>query len=326
MIGPFARSLAITIAALLWAPAASFVPTTSLRVPPSSLTTSSCVSRGFHHSPNPSVLNAKECDHSVDQVTSENSHYMRNQQKKAKNNRHYIIGAAALLIGAVSLPSSCTASGLLSHIPTPNDLKDGLVAILDGFASSGTKGMVVYTLLFTLWTMTVGMTTPMETAAGMAFPIQKAIPLSAIGKMGGAFFQYALAKYLFSDFARKKMEGNEWMDKINGSFRSHPYRVALIWRFSPLPEFMKNIGPSLVPTLRTRYQILAIITHGLPFTVLWSFMGAEAAAVARGGQASVFLKRMVAVISWLGLVVSPSMFGWWIKGLGDSTEESNATP
>ncbi|KAL7533463.1 hypothetical protein ACHAXR_005243 [Thalassiosira sp. AJA248-18] len=183
--------------------------------------------------------------------------------------------------------------------------------------------MVVYTAAFIIWTMTVGMTTPIETAAGMAFPIQKSIPLSAIGKIGGAFFQYVLAKYLFSDYARKKMENNEWIDKINSSFQSHPYRVALIWRFSPLPEFVKNIGPALVPTLKTRYQILAIITHGLPFTVLWSCMGSEAARVARGGAPSLLLKRMVAVISWIGLVVSPSLFGMWIKGLGESTEESD---
>lgn len=181
--------------------------------------------------------------------------------------------------------------------------------------------MVVYTLSFILWTMTVGVTTPVETAAGMAFPLEKSIPLSAVGKIGGAFFQYALAKYLFSDWARKKMENNEWMEKINSSFRSHPFRVALIWRFSPLPEFVKNIGPALVPTLKTRYQILAILAHGLPFTVLWSIMGSEAARVARGGQASVLLKRMAAVISWVGLVVSPTLFGRWIKGLGESKEE-----
>ena len=168
----------------------------------------------------------------------------------------------------------------------------------------------------------IGATTPVETAAGMAFPLQKSIPLSAIGKISGAFFQYALAKYLFSDYARKKLENNEWMNKISASFKSHPYRVALIWRFSPLPEFVKNIGPALVPTLRTRYQILAILTHGLPFTVLWSCMGSEAARVARGGHPSGLFKRMVAGIFWVGFVVSPTLFGKWIAGLSSGDEES----
>jgi len=149
-----------------------------------------------------------------------------------------------------------------------------------------------------------------------------------MGKIGGAFVQYTLAKYLFRDYARKKMKDNKWMSKIEASFKHHPYRVALIWRFSPLPEFVKNIGPALVPTLRTPYQILAILSHGLPFTLLWSVMGNEAAVVARGGQPSLFLKRGVAVISWVGFIVSPSLFANWIKGLSseeiiDATEEES---
>ena len=215
----------------------------------------------------------------------------RRQQKVVDFRHHFIIGTILLGLGAaVGFPLSCLASSttttttnrVLSIIPTISDLKSSLISILDGLSHSGTTGMAIYAFSFLIWTMTVGVTTPIETAAGLAFPLQISIPLSAIGKIGGAFFQYALAKYLFSEYARKKMQGNEWMDKINGSFQSNPYKVALIWRFSPLPEFVKNIGPALVPTLKTRYQIFATLTHGLPFTVLWSCIGNEAARVARG--------------------------------------------
>jgi uncharacterized membrane protein YdjX (TVP38/TMEM64 family) len=227
--------------------------------------------------------------------------------------------AAALLCTVVALPSPCHASANLP-IPSPSELQQSLISLLDNLSNSGTKGMIVYAISFILWTMSVGVTTPIETAAGMAFPLIQSIPLSAVGKIGGAFLQYSLAKYIFRDWARDKMKDNEWMTKIDKSFQSHPFRVALIWRFSPLPEFVKNIGPSLVPTLKTRYQVLATMVHGLPFTVLWSVMGNEAAAVARGKGASVFLKRMVAVISWIGIFVSPTLFGLWIKGLGDDAK------
>ena len=237
------------------------------------------------------------------------------------------VAALAVLFAGIGLayrPSPCfAASSILSHIPSPSDFKQAIVSILDGMSQSGTKGMVAYVLSFTLWTMTVGVTTPVETAAGMAFPLKQSIGLSALGKIGGAFCQYMLAKYLFSDYAREKMKDNEWMGKIDKSFKSHPFGVALIWRFSPLPEFVKNVGPSLVKTLKTRYQLLAILVHGLPFTILWSCMGAEASAVARGGEASVLLKRMVSVISWVGLFVSPALFGRWLKGLGDDTENES---
>ena len=233
-----------------------------------------------------------------------------------ENPRQHFFVIGALLVCAFCLPSPCSASGIISSIPSPNDMKEALVSILDGLSHSGIKGMLAYTSLYILWTMTVGVTTPVETAAGMAFPLQTSIILSAIGKIGGAFFQYTLAKYLFSDYAQRKMKNNEWMSKIDSSFEHHPFGVALIWRFSPLPEFVKNIGPALVPTLRTRYQLLAILTHGLPFTILWSIMGSEAARVAHGGKPSLLLKRMVFGITWIGLFVSPTLFGMWIKGLG----------
>ncbi|KAL3805801.1 hypothetical protein HJC23_007762 [Cyclotella cryptica] len=244
------------------------------------------------------------------------------QQRHAIKAAAAAAAAAALMCITVGVfPSPCHASTNL-QIPSPANMQQSLVSILDNLSNSGPRGMIVYTLSFLLWTMTVGVTTPVETAAGMAFPLVKSIPLSAIGKIGGAFLQYSLSKYIFRDWARRKMKDNEWMQKIDSSFQSHPFRVALIWRFSPLPEFVKNIGPSLVPTLKTRYQILATLVHGLPFTVLWSIMGNEAAGVARGKGASAVLKRMVAIISWIGLFVSPTLFGWWIKGLGESEKEA----
>jgi uncharacterized membrane protein YdjX (TVP38/TMEM64 family) len=196
-----------------------------------------------------------------------------------------IVVIIAAIVVFVVVPSPCLAASISDATNTRRrrgDPKAVLFSLIDGLSHSGIKGMSTYLLGFTLWTMTVGATTPVEIAAGMAFPLRIAIALSASGKIGGAFLQYALSKYLFSDYARVRMKGNAWMDKIDNSFESHPYRVALIWRFSPMPEFVKNVGPSLVSGLRTRYQLFATITHGLPFTVLWSCMGNEAAIVARG--------------------------------------------
>lgn len=78
----------------------------------------------------------------------------------------------------------------------------------------------------------------------------------------------------------------------------------------------------MVETLRTPYQILAILLHGLPFTVLWSCVGNDAAIVARGGNASVWLPKIFAAIQLIGLFVTPTLFGWWLKGL-EKTEECN---
>ena len=78
---------------------------------------------------------------------------------------------------------------------------------------------------------------------------------------------------------------------------------------------------SLSLVLRTHNATLRLYSSGLPFTILWSIMGSEAARVARGGQPSLLLKRMVFGISWIGLFVSPTLFGMWIKGLGGEPTE-----
>lgn len=240
----------------------------------------------------------------------------------AKSYRHQFLPIVLFTGATTLLPTPCFASNI--PIPSPNNLKVSMVSLLDEMSRAGTEGMIFYATSFLIWTMTVGVTTPVETAAGMAFPVSKSIPLSAIGKIGGAFAQFTLARYVLSEWAREKMEQNEWFNKINLSFQSHPFRVALIWRFSPLPEFVKNVGPALVPTLKTRYQIMATLVHGLPFTVLWSCMGHEAAMVARGCEASLVLKRLVAGITWVGIFVSPTLFGCWLKGLGSEEEKNEA--
>lgn len=46
------------------------------------------------------------------------------------------------------------------------DFKGELSTRLDNLAALGTKGVIIYTFLFCLWEVTVGVTTPVETAAG----------------------------------------------------------------------------------------------------------------------------------------------------------------
>ncbi len=116
---------------------------------------------------------------------------------------------------AVSTIVACGAAGP-SAGPVER-LRIALISIVDGLSRSGARGMATYALGLALWTMTAGMTTPIETAAGMAFPLRTAIPLSAIGKVGGATLQYVIAKYLFSDAARRRMDGNEWMESATAS-------------------------------------------------------------------------------------------------------------
>lgn len=192
-----------------------------------------------------------------------------------------------------------------------------------------------------MWEIFVGITTPVETAAGMAFGVKQGIIASAFGKIGGAIIAFLIGKYALHDFVRRKLEGNEMMSLVENSIENNPIGVALIWRFSFLPEFMKNFGLALLP-LKTTHFMTAVFLHGFPFTCLWTCLGAEAGKLARGvvSTPSQTLKIMVGGVYILGenrmhvlkssiivnranylvffisgFFVSPALVGAWIKSL-----------
>jgi len=184
-------------------------------------------------------------------------------------------------IGLMSLAIVLSALGVKNRgVIASFDLKQFLAFHLDALASHGTPGLIFYTFFFMLWEITFGMTTPVETAAGMAFGLKNGIIASAIGKTSGALCAFLLGRSVLSDFAAKKLEGNEYMDLVRDSITKNPIRVALIWRFSFLPEFVKNFGLAILP-IKTWQFVTAVLMHGFPFTILWTFMGNEMGGVVR---------------------------------------------
>jgi len=198
------------------------------------------------------------------------------------------------------------------------NFKDELATRLDNLAVLGTPGIVMYIFAFMLWEITVGVTTPIETAAGMAFGLKHGIIANAIGKTSGAIIAFLLGKYVFKDFVEKKLEGNELMELVKDSIVKHPVRVSLIWRFSFLPEQIKNFGLAVLP-VKTWQFISAVLMHGFPFTLLWTFVGNEMGLIVRGvmDSPSRTLKVLISGVYVFGFFISPSMVGLWVKGLRD---------
>ena len=198
------------------------------------------------------------------------------------------------------------------------DFKEVLATQLDTLSSMGTKGLVTYVFAFIMWELVVGVTTPVETAAGMAFGFQKGIVANAIGKTSGAILAFLLGRFVLKDYVTKKLENNEYMDLVKDSITKTPIRVALIWRFSFLPEQIKNFGLSILP-VKTWQFVTAVLLHGFPFTLLWTFMGNEMGLFVRGvvSQPSKILKVLTAGVYVLGFFISPSLVGLWVKGLRD---------
>lgn len=206
------------------------------------------------------------------------------------------------------------------------NFKEELAKQLDVLSSMGNKGLVTYIFAFMIWELVVGVTTPVETAAGMAFGFKKGILANAIGKTSGAILAFLLGRFVLKDYVTRKLEGNEYMDLVQDSITKTPIRVALIWRFSFLPEQIKNFGLAILP-VKTWQFISAVLFHGFPFTLLWTFMGNELGLVVKGvvDKPSKILKFLIAGVYVFGFFISPSLVGLWVKGLRDEKMKRDGT-
>ena len=171
---------------------------------------------------------------------------------------------------------------------------------LDKFNQAGNAGLVLYAILFCLWTMTVGVTTPIETAAGFVFGARRAIPMNLVGKLGGDVTAFLLGRFIFYETVRDRLKNNELLQLVEESIADHPLLVAFMVRLLPLPEVVKNLGMSVLE-VKSRYFVLSVLLHGVPFTCLWSCMGAETArSLLKGSSPSTTLKLLVTGSTWFG--------------------------
>jgi uncharacterized membrane protein YdjX (TVP38/TMEM64 family) len=197
-----------------------------------------------------------------------------------------------------------------------------LLTTLDRLSAAGPIGLIVYGIAFFIWEMTFGITTPVETAAGMAFGPLPAIVASGFGKIGGAYTAFLLSRYIFYDTVHKKVKNNELLGLMEESIHEQPLRIALLSRFSPLPEFAKNCGMGVLEVPKRTF-LASLLLHGGFFTLLWSFMGAETARVMRsGGAPSSLLKILVSMATWIG-IGAQFLIGWWLKTLKDKQQQQH---
>ncbi len=231
--------------------------------------------------------------------------------KVARNTKHSLFLTSLALLSLATV--AWKRQAIMEFLSFVKD--KWLLTTLNRLSEAGPTGLIVYTLFFLLWEMTFGITTPVETAAGMAFGAVPGIIASGSGKFLGSLFTFLLARYKFTEVVRKKMENNELLSLMEESIQETPFRVALLCRFSPLPEFIKNAGIAVMPVPK-RWFILSLLLHGFSFTCLWTCMGAETARVLRGLEPSSTLKILMTGATWIGFG-APVMIGLWIKSLRD---------
>jgi len=193
--------------------------------------------------------------------------------------------------------------------------KEWLVRTLEHLHGAGYRGVVVYMLVFLVWNMTIGISTPVETAAGMAFGPLTGILASGTSKFLAAFLIFLLARYKYKAQAEQhlfnKYELLHWMQQ---DAREHPFRVALVCRFAPLPELIKNGGMGVLP-IQLKWYVTSLLVHGLSFTCLWTYLGYESVRVLTHHiPPSTTLKYLLTAATWIG-GTAPVVIGVWLRRL-----------
>jgi uncharacterized membrane protein YdjX (TVP38/TMEM64 family) len=179
----------------------------------------------------------------------------------------------------------------------------------------------LYSLLFSIYVAVGLTTTPIETAAGAAFGFRDGALASGFGKWLGAVLAFSLARTRI-DVIRKWLDESHavpMLDAVSEAVEKDPFKVALLWRISFLPELVKNFSLAIMPMPLLQFMA-AVFCHGFPYSVLWSKVGS---AAFEGGKASEALRVTLFCSAIFGLGVSPVLVALWLKSLSKEVSLSN---
>ena len=144
-------------------------------------------------------------------------------------------------------------------------------------------GPLYFYILFSIYTSLGLTTTPVETACGYAFGFKLSSMLCMVAKSTGSMMAYMFFRTTSSgrgDRGRStststSTSASSSIEAKLSSFASRsPLLAAVIVRMSVLPELAKNYALSRLP-LSPLNVYLAILLHGSPYSVLWSFVGSK---------------------------------------------------
>lgn len=180
------------------------------------------------------------------------------------------------------------------------------------------RALSIYASGMAVWELLGLSTIPVETAAGMVFG-GKAAGASLVGKLTGAGLAFGLGRSLLGGWARRRLSSNavfqllaDQDDPLHG-----PQTTAFLMKFSCFPEFIKNFGSALLPSIAPRMFLTATAFHGGSFTLLWTWWGVDAARRLADDSLPVNVPLRVAlgVAAVVGIVLTPLVMAWWIRDL-----------
>ena len=211
--------------------------------------------------------------------------------------------------------------GTIKTLFNREKFRTAIIQTLNDVASQGHRGLLLYTIGFVFWECCGLPTSVVETAAGMAFGFHKGLLGSFIGKTCGSILAFTLGRTLLSDVVGRKMDENETFGLIQEGVQKKPFQSALILRYSPFPQLIKNFALSITKPVTFPIFIVAISIHGFPFSLLWAALGHDSSMRLRASEmgesmtTNVVLNSILVFVTIFGFVVSPAITGWWLADL-----------
>lgn len=199
--------------------------------------------------------------------------------------------------------------------------RSSIINTLNSISAKGTQGLLLYTFGFIFWETCGLPTSVVETAAGMAFGFKNGLFCSFVGKTLGSVLAFVLGRSACHSLVKKQLEENEVLELMEKSVALNPIRSAMIIRYSPFPQLIKNFGLSMMEAVNLPVFLMAICVHGFPFSVLWASLGYDsslrlrAEEVGEGLDVNWVLNGALVFVTVFGFVVSPLITGWWLAGL-----------
>ena len=237
----------------------------------------------------------------------------------SNKNRNIAIIGAAFVTASLLLIIGYEYRAPLASFFNKEALQHRVLTLLHSFHGDW-RGVVAYSCGMAVWELFGMSTIPVETAAGMVFGMKQGFLASAMGKLAGALAGFLLGKTVLHGFIGHRLEGNKIINLIHNHVNQNPIKVAMLMRYSLLPEVVKNCGASLFPPIKTWMFVLSIVLHGWIFTACWTYLGVDTARrletpglpVDRLAQFGVLWATVV------GMILTPILMAWWIRDMQQS--------
>jgi uncharacterized membrane protein YdjX (TVP38/TMEM64 family) len=138
--------------------------------------------------------------------------------------------------------------------------------------SQGTKGMVIFVVIYVLATLVLFPTAFLTFAAGVAYGFY-GFPLVLVATLSGASLAFAVSRHFIKDRVESYMNKRPSTQAIKSAVEAEGWKFMLLLRISPVIPF--NVNNYFLGTVRVGFfsYIAMTFVGSIPGTVLFLYMG-----------------------------------------------------